>query len=217
MGSNPGEHEGGITMEGKNLIITVNESYAAMKNGIRQHLTSAAEDFFAIGYYLRQIGEEKLYIQDGYADIWDFAQGEYGLSKSTASRFIAINARFGIDGGEHMDQKYIGMGSSKLQEMLGLDDEELAYVTPETTVKEIRTMKAAKKDGQTAKKPAKQQETQRVYSSAEILREKAQLQHEIETYEHFGVVDARMQRAQMLLDAITMLETRTKKLEAKAG
>lgn len=56
---------------------------------------------------------------------------------------MAINARFSTDGGEHMVEKYIGMGVSKLQEMLGLPDEELEKVTKETTVREIRAMKAA--------------------------------------------------------------------------
>ena len=40
-----------------------------------------------------------------------------------------------------MAERYIGLGVSKLQEMLGLPDEELERVTQETTVKEIRAMK----------------------------------------------------------------------------
>lgn len=118
--------------------------YNELKTGIRDHLNNAAEDFFMVGYYLRQISDNTLFIEDGYKSIWEFAKGEYGLSTSSASRFMAINARFSIDGGEHMDQKYIGMGPSKLQEMLGLSDEDLEKVTQETTVKELRAMKAAK-------------------------------------------------------------------------
>ena len=118
--------------------------YTDLKTGIRDHLNNAAEDFFMVGYYLRQISDNTLFIEDGYKSIWEFAKGEYGLSTSSASRFMAINARFSIDGGEHMDQKYIGMGPSKLQEMLGLSDEDLEKVTQETTVKELRAMKAAK-------------------------------------------------------------------------
>lgn len=115
--------------------------YQDLKRGIRSHLNSAAEDFFMVGYFLRQISEGMLYAEDGYKNIWDFAKSEYGLSTSSASRFMAINARFSIDGGEHMAEKYIGMGVSKLQEMLGLPDEELEKVTQETTVREIRAMK----------------------------------------------------------------------------
>lgn len=118
--------------------------YEELKTGIRDHLNNAAEDFFMIGYFLRQVSERTLFIQDGYKSIWEFAKGEYGLSTSSASRFMAINARFSIDGGEHMDQKYIGMGPSKLQEMLGLSYEDLEKVTKETTVRELRAMKAAK-------------------------------------------------------------------------
>lgn len=120
--------------------------YQELKTGIKDHLNSAAEDFFMVGYFLRQISEQALFIEDGYESIWEFAKGEYGLSTSSASRFMAINARFSIDGGEHMAEKYIGMGVSKLQEMLGLPDEELEKVTQETTVREIRAMKAAKRE-----------------------------------------------------------------------
>ena len=120
--------------------------YQELKTGIKDHLNSAAEDFFMVGYFLRQISEKALFVEDGYESIWEFAKGEYGLSTSSASRFMAINARFSIDGGEHMAEKYIGMGVSKLQEMLGLPDEELEKVTQETTVREIRAMKAAKRE-----------------------------------------------------------------------
>lgn len=115
--------------------------YQDLKSGIRNHLNSAAKDFFMVGYFLRQISENALFTEDGYKSIWEFAKGEYGLSTSSASRFMAINARFSIDGGEHMAEKYIGMGVSKLQEMLGLPDEELEKVTQETTVRELRAMK----------------------------------------------------------------------------
>lgn len=120
--------------------------YKELKSGISTHLNNAAEDFFMVGYFLRQISENALFVEDGYKSIWEFAKGEYGLSTSSASRFMAINARFSIDGGEHMAQKYIGMGVSKLQEMLSLPDEELEKVTQETTVREIRAMKATAKE-----------------------------------------------------------------------
>ncbi len=120
--------------------------YQELKTGIKDHLNSAAEDFFMVGYFLRQISENALFMEDGYENIWEFAKGEYGLSTSSASRFMAINARFSVDGGEHMAEKYIGMGVSKLQEMLGLPDEELEKVTKETTVREIRALKKKREE-----------------------------------------------------------------------
>lgn len=118
--------------------------YQELKKGIENRLNSAAEDFFTIGYYLRQISENALFVEDGYKSIWEFAKGEFNLSTASASRFMAINTKFSIDGGQTMEQKYIGMGVSKLQEMLTLPEEDLEKITKETTVKEIRAMKAAK-------------------------------------------------------------------------
>ncbi len=117
--------------------------YNKLKSMIRTHLESASLDFFMVGYYLRKASEGGLFMEDGYKSIWEFAKGEYNLSASSASRFMAINARFSIDGsgGERMAERYIGMGASKLQEMLTLPDEDLEKVTQDTTVREIRAMK----------------------------------------------------------------------------
>lgn len=117
--------------------------YTELKEGIKARLNSAAEDFFTIGFYLRQIREGELFREDGYKSVWDFAKAEYGLSMASASRFIAINEKFGIEDGRTMEAKYIGMGVSKLQEMLTLPEKDLEKVTKETTVKQIREMKAA--------------------------------------------------------------------------
>ena len=67
--------------------------YQDLKSGIKNHLNDAAEDFFMVGYFLRQISENALFAEDGYKSIWDFAKREYGLSTSSTSRFMAINAR----------------------------------------------------------------------------------------------------------------------------
>ena len=115
--------------------------YESLKNCIAAHLNSAAQDFFEIGGLLRQVKAEKLYLEGGYSSLGAFAKAELGLSASSTSRFMAINARFSADDGSHLDQKYIGMGPGKLQEMLDLPDEALEMVTPETTVQEIRAMK----------------------------------------------------------------------------
>lgn len=122
---------------GKDVLM----EYQDLKDTIRVRLNNAAEDFFVVGHLLRQVSENGMFVEDGYKNIWEFAKGEYGLSTSSASRFMAINARFSVDGGETMAERYVGMGVSKLQEMLGLPDEELEKVTQETTVREIREMK----------------------------------------------------------------------------
>ena len=122
-----------------------NVSYDDAKIFIRTNLESAARSFIAIGYYLKLIRAGELYREEGHESIWDFAQAEYGISKSTASRYMSMNDRFALDGNSPIvDQKYKGFEKSKLQEMLSLTDEQLEQVTPEMKVQEIRAMRQPK-------------------------------------------------------------------------
>ena len=79
---------------------------------------------------------------DGAADVFEFAQKEYGLGKSTVSRFIAINEKYS-EGGNSLELKaeYKAFSSSKLSEMLTLPDAEVELITERTTIKEIRELK----------------------------------------------------------------------------
>lgn len=122
-----------------------NVSYDDAKIFIRTNLESAARSFIAIGYYLKLIRDGELYREEGHESIWDFAQAEYGISKSTASRYMSMNDRFALDGNSPIvDQKYKDFGKSKLQEMLYLTDDQLEQVTPEMKVQEIRAMRQPK-------------------------------------------------------------------------
>ena len=122
-----------------------NVSYDDAKIFIRTNIESAARSFIAIGYYLKFIRDGELYREEGHENIWDFAMAEYGISKSTASRYMSMNDRFSLDGNSPIvDQKYKDFEKSKLQEMLSLTDEQLEQVTPEMKVQEIRTMRQPK-------------------------------------------------------------------------
>lgn len=120
--------------------------YEDSKIFIRTNLNSAARSFIAIGYYLKHIRDGELFREDGYESIWEFAQAEYGISKSTASRYMSMNDRFSQGGDSPLiDSQYKDFDKSKLQEMLSLTDEQLEQVTPGMRVEDIREMKPKKK------------------------------------------------------------------------
>lgn len=109
---------------------------------IRQNIVTAARSFIAVGYYLKQVRDRELFREDGHETIWAFARMEYGISKSTASRYIAINDRFSIDGNSPIVKgEYQDFSRSQLQEMLYLTDDQLERVKPEVSVLEIRQMR----------------------------------------------------------------------------
>lgn len=118
------------------------DDWMSMKERLKNDLNGVAESFVRIGFTLRQIEGQELYKKDGYDSIADFAKKEYGLSSSTVSRFIAINAKYSIDGySERLRPEFSGIGSSKLAEMLTLPDGDLELIRPETTRETIRELK----------------------------------------------------------------------------
>lgn len=118
------------------------DNWMNMKEQLKKDLNGVAESFVRIGYILRKIEEQQLYQKDGYDTIADFARKEYGLSSSTVSRFMAINAKYSIDGySERLRPEFAGIGSSKLAEMLTLPDGDLEMIRPETTRETIRELK----------------------------------------------------------------------------
>lgn len=116
------------------------EEWLSWKEDIRRKLSEAASNFVYIGFRLKQIRDSGML--DGAADIFEFALKEYGLGKSTTSRFIAINEKFS-EGGNSLElrQEFKSISSSKLADMLTLTDSECRLITEKTTVKEIRALK----------------------------------------------------------------------------
>lgn len=119
--------------------ITLDE-WTQWKEDIRRKLSETASNFVYIGYRLKQIRDSGMY--DGAADVFEFAQKEYGLGKSTVSRFIAINEKYS-EGGNSLELKeeFRSFSSSKLAEMLTLPDSEIQMITEKTTIREIRELK----------------------------------------------------------------------------
>ncbi len=116
------------------------DQWTQWKEDIRRKLSETASNFVYIGYRLKQIRDSGMY--DGAEDIFEFAQKEYGLGKSTVSRFIAINEKYS-EGGNSLELKeeFRSFSSSKLAEMLTLPDSEIQMITEKTTIREIRDLK----------------------------------------------------------------------------
>lgn len=123
------------------------DDWLNIKEKLRKELQGVSEGFIRIGYHLKRIKEQRLYENDGYHDINEFAKAEYGLHPSTVSRFIAINTKYSIDGNsERLRPEFAGMGSTKLAEMLTLPDEDMEMIRPETTKESIRELKRFNRD-----------------------------------------------------------------------
>lgn len=123
------------------------EGYAEIKSKIKDKLNETTNNFIIIGYYLKQVRDSGAYVQDGYHNMEEFAQGEYRLSASTASRFMDINTRFSEGGNSlQIKEEYCNYGYSKLQEMLTVKENDMELITPDMTVAQIREIKKVEKE-----------------------------------------------------------------------
>lgn len=121
--------------------MTLND-WMEMKNKLRQELQGVKQSFVRIGYALRKIDDGKLYEQDGYKSVAEFAKAEYGLEASTVSRFMSINREYSIDGySERLREEYLDLSRSQLEEMLKLPEPDRQMITPETPREDIRDLK----------------------------------------------------------------------------
>ena len=119
-----------------------NITYQEAKDILREKMDNLKMSFIAAGYYLKYIRDHEQFREDGYESIWEFAEDNYGIKKSTASRWMAMNDKFSQDGNSPiLAEEYRGFEKSQLQEMLYLDDKQIETVTPDMKVKEIREVR----------------------------------------------------------------------------
>ena len=115
------------------------------KTFIKSNIATAARSFIAIGFYLKCVRDRELFVEEDYQDVWEFAKTEYGLSKSTASRYMSMNDRFSEGGNSpNIQDEYRAFGKSQLQEMLYLEDDQLEQVRPGDRVEDIRNLRRPK-------------------------------------------------------------------------
>ena len=138
--------EGNITGERTFVKWWLDVDYDTTKRIIRADLANMQRSFIDIGCQLMQVRDRELYKDGGYDSVWAFAEQEFGIQRSTASRWMKMCQKFSVDGSSPvLKDEYKDFGKSQLQEMLYLEDEQLEEVTPGMTVKEIRELRSPEK------------------------------------------------------------------------
>ena len=119
-----------------------NMTYQEAKDILREKLDNMKMNFIAAGYYMKYIRDHEFFREDGYESIWEFAEDNYGIKKSTASRWMSMNDKFSQGGNSPvLAKEFRDFEKSQLQEMLYLDDKQIETVAPDMTVKEIREVR----------------------------------------------------------------------------
>lgn len=111
---------------------------------IKKCINEIAVSFIQIGHDLSEIKQRKLYLEKGFASVFDYALKVLDIRESTVYNLINVYLRFGDTVG--LKKEYKNFSYSKLTEMLNLPFEVIKDVKSSDTVKQIKDKKKKAKE-----------------------------------------------------------------------
>ena len=120
---------------------TPSTNYEEFKTELDTELSKSAEGFVRIGYLLK-LARDTDVLAGRYSSVTEFAQAEYGIDKTTVSRWMRINDKFSEGGySDQLLEQYRGFGYAKLSLMLQLPDAINETLTPAYSKADIQQIK----------------------------------------------------------------------------
>lgn len=120
---------------------TPSTTYEEFKTELDTELSKSAEGFVRIGYLLK-LARDTDVLAGRYSSVTEFAQAEYGIDKTTVSRWMRINDKFSEGGySDQLLEQYRGFGYAKLSLMLQIPDSINETLTPAYSKADIQQIK----------------------------------------------------------------------------
>lgn len=120
---------------------TPSATYEEFKTELDTELSKSAEGFVRIGYLLK-LARDTDVLAGRYSSVTEFAQAEYGIDKTTVSRWMRINDKFSEGGySDQLLEQYRGFGYAKLSLMLQIPDAINETLTPAYSKADIQQIK----------------------------------------------------------------------------
>lgn len=127
---------------------------------IREQMRDIQNAFITIGFQLHWIRENNMFRVLNYKNVYDYAEKEYGLKKTTCCNFISIIENYAErdENGEVIESIadcYRNYSASQLVAMLGMNEDMRQQVSPDMSVRAInRLRKGGPESGTVETSPA---------------------------------------------------------------
>lgn len=113
---------------------------------IREQMRNIQNAFITIGFQLHWIRENNMFRVLNYKNVYEYAEKEYGLKKTTCCNFISIIENYAErdeNGGviESIADCYRNYSASQLVAMLGMNEDMRQQVTPDMSVRAINRLR----------------------------------------------------------------------------
>lgn len=166
------------------LASKVDGAQVTIKNGalraetqrIVDALNEAKNSLYVVAYTMNKIHTGKLYVADGFADIYDYGNVVFGYKRAMVNNLVRVGATYLTSDGKdvkslmaHSDDDY---SVSQIQELLTIPVDEAkrldaeGKINPDMTTKEIREVVQAERKAKTESKPRVNKLTEKQIDSA---------------------------------------------------
>lgn len=117
-------------------------SLADAEQYIAASFMTTAREYVAIGYWLRRIRDDKLFLEEGYKNFEEYVRHKYHRDPGWASNCIKVNGKFSIDGNSpYLEEQYRDYNKSQLVELAYMTEEQRMEVGPDMSVKAMKEMR----------------------------------------------------------------------------
>lgn len=113
---------------------------------IKQAMQETTKQFVYIGFLLWEVKQYEYFYEEGFDNVYEYAESELGFKRSSTKNFIAICENF-CRKNEHklptmfLDDRWNNYQYSQLTEMLAMSPTQREKTKPSMTVKQLREVK----------------------------------------------------------------------------
>lgn len=109
---------------------------------IEDSLVTTAREYVAIGYWLRRIRDDKLFLEEGYKNFEEYVRQKYRKDGGWASKCIKVNGQFSVDGNSpYLSEQYQGYSKYQLVELAYMTEEQRELVDAGTSIRDMKQLR----------------------------------------------------------------------------
>lgn len=155
---------------------------------IREQMRNIQNAFITIGFQLHWIRENNMFRVLNYKNVYEYAEKEYGLKKTTCCNFISIIENYAErdENGEVIESIadcYRNYSASQLVAMLGMNEDMRQQVTPDMSVRAISRLRKGEPEPGTVEEPETEKEAENPAAEEETVPDDTVREEEPETEE----------------------------------
>lgn len=155
---------------------------------IREQMRNIQNAFITIGFQLHWIRENNMFRVLNYKNVYEYAEKEYGLKKTTCCNFISIIENYAErdeNGGviESIADCYRNYSASQLVAMLGMNEDMRQQVTPDMSVRAINRLRKGEPEPGTVEEPETEKDAENPAAEEETVPDDTVHEEEPETEE----------------------------------